>query len=51
MSGDFWIGWNLIVRTHIFYLAVWFQRERIEALLAADIMGHVLVPWCWQRMS
>jgi hypothetical protein len=51
MFGDRWIGWDSIMRTHIFSLTVWFQRKRIEALLAVNIMGHVLVPWCWQRMS
>jgi hypothetical protein len=27
-----------------FTLTVWFQRERLEALLAVNIMEHVLVP-------
>jgi hypothetical protein len=50
MIGDCWIGWDSVVRTHVFSVTVWFQRERIEALLLL-IMGHVLVSWCWQRMS
>jgi D-ribose pyranose/furanose isomerase RbsD len=29
------------VRTHVFTLAVWLQRERFEALLAVIIMEHV----------
>ena len=28
----------LVVRTYVFYLTVWFQRERFEALLAVNIM-------------
>jgi hypothetical protein len=27
-----------------FTLTVWFQRERLEALLAVNIMEHILVP-------
>jgi hypothetical protein len=30
------------VRTHVFILVVWFQRERDEALMSVAIMGHVL---------
>jgi hypothetical protein len=26
------------VRSHVFSLTIWFQRERIEALLAVNIM-------------
>jgi hypothetical protein len=51
MPGDRWIRWNSVVHSHVFSLTVWFQRERIEALLVVNIMGHVLVPWCWRRMS
>jgi hypothetical protein len=51
MPGDHWIRWDLIVLTHIFSMTVWFQRECIEALLAINVMGHVLVSWCWRRMS
>jgi hypothetical protein len=29
-----------------FFLAVWFQKERFQALIAANIMGNVLIPWC-----
>jgi hypothetical protein len=47
MPGDRWIGWDLVMRIHIFSLTVWFQKER----MAVNIMGHVLVPWCWRRMS
>jgi hypothetical protein len=46
MPGNRWIGWDLVMRTHVFSLAVRFQMERIEGLLAVNIMGHVLVPWC-----
>ena len=28
--GDCWIGWDSVVRTRVFSLAVWFQRERFE---------------------
>jgi hypothetical protein len=35
----------------MFSLTVWFQRERIEALLVVNIIGHVLVPCCLCRMS
>jgi hypothetical protein len=35
---------NSVVRTRVFSLTVWFQRERVEALLAVNIMEHVLVP-------
>jgi hypothetical protein len=45
MPKDRWIEWNPVVRTHVFYLTVWFQRERCEALLAVAIMWHDLVPW------
>jgi hypothetical protein len=38
-------------RAHPSSLVVWFQRERVEALLTVNIMEHVLVPWCWRRMS
>ena len=50
-------AWRLLDRVEFgrahpcFTLAVWFQRERFEALLAVNIMGHVLVPWCWRRRS
>ena len=50
-------AWRLLDRVGFgrahscFTLAVWFQRERFESLLAVNIMGHVLVPWCWRRMS
>jgi len=40
MPGDCWIGWYSIVRTRVFSLTVWFQRERFEALLAVNIMEH-----------
>jgi hypothetical protein len=45
MPEDRWIGWNPVVRAHVFYLTVWFQRECCEALLAVTIMWHDLVPW------
>jgi hypothetical protein len=32
----------LVVRIHVFYLAVWFQRERFEALLAVNFGAHFL---------
>jgi hypothetical protein len=38
-----------VVRTHVFYLTVWFQRERFEALLAANFMELVFFPWSWRR--
>jgi hypothetical protein len=44
MPEDRWIGWNPVVRAHVF-LTVWFQSERCEALLAVTIMWHDLVPW------
>jgi hypothetical protein len=34
-----------VVRTHVFYLTVWFQRERFEALLAVNFMELVFFPW------
>lgn len=40
MLGDCWIGWYSIVRTRVFSLTVWFQRERFEALPAVNIMEH-----------
>jgi hypothetical protein len=40
-----------VERTHVFYLTVWFQRERFEALLAVNIMELVFFPWCWRRRS
>jgi hypothetical protein len=51
MLGDRWIGWDSVVHTHVFSLTALFRRERIEALLAVNILGHILVPLCWQRMS
>jgi hypothetical protein len=33
---------------HIFYLTVWFLRERFKALLAVNIMEVVFFPWSWQ---
>jgi hypothetical protein len=33
MPGVCWIGWYSVVRTHTFISAVWFWRERREALL------------------
>jgi hypothetical protein len=45
-------AWRLLIRKGFirahpcFSLTVWFQRECFEALLAVNIMGHVLVPWC-----
>jgi hypothetical protein len=45
MPEDRWIEWNPVVRAHIFYLTVLFQRESCEALLAVTIMWHDLVPW------
>jgi hypothetical protein len=45
MPEDRWIGWNPVVHAHVFYLTIWFQRERCEALLAVTIMWHDLVPW------
>jgi hypothetical protein len=45
MPEDRWIGWNPVVRAHVFYLTVWFQRERCKTLLAVTIMWHDLVPW------
>ena len=30
------------MRTHVFILAVWFQRERVKALLCVTIMRLVL---------
>jgi hypothetical protein len=38
-----------VMRTHIFYLTVWFQRERFEALLAVNFMELVFFPWSWRR--
>jgi hypothetical protein len=29
-----------------FTLTVWVQTEHFEARMAANIMGHILVPWC-----
>ena len=43
MPGDCWIGWYSIVRTHVFSLTVWFQRERFEALLVVTIMEHAFL--------
>jgi hypothetical protein len=40
-----------VVRTHVFYLTVWFQRERFEALLAVNFMELIFFPWSWRRRS
>jgi hypothetical protein len=34
-----------VVRTHVFYLTVWFQKERFEALLAVNFMELISFPW------
>jgi hypothetical protein len=34
-----------VVHTYVFYLTVWFQRERFEALLAINFMELVFFPW------
>jgi hypothetical protein len=39
-----------VVRTRVFFFAVWFQRERIEPLLVVNIMEHAFVPWYWRKM-
>jgi hypothetical protein len=41
LPKDCWIGWDLVVHTHVF-LAVWFQRERGKVLLSVAFMWHVL---------
>jgi hypothetical protein len=42
MLGHCWIAWYLVVRIQVFYLTVWFQRKRCEALLVVTIMWHDL---------
>ena len=50
MPEDCWIG-CFRSSAPMFYLAVWFQRERFEALLDVNIMELVFFPWCWRRRS
>jgi hypothetical protein len=40
-----------VVRTHVFYLTIWFQRECFEALLTVNFMELVFFPWSWRRRS
>jgi hypothetical protein len=40
MPGDFWIGWDSVVRTRVLPV---FQRERFEALLVVNIMEHIFL--------
>jgi hypothetical protein len=42
LPRDCWLRWDSVVRTHVFFLTVWFQRERGEALLSVAIKWHVL---------
>jgi hypothetical protein len=39
MLEDCWIIWDSVLHT-IFYLTVWFQRERFEALLVVSIIWY-----------
>jgi hypothetical protein len=40
MPGDCRLRWDSVVRTHIFYLTVWFQKKRYETLLVVTNMWH-----------
>jgi hypothetical protein len=43
---------GVFVRAHTcVYLAIWFQRERFEALSAVNIIDLIFFSWCWGRRS
>jgi hypothetical protein len=42
MPGDCLIGWYSVMCTHVFTLAVWFEREHGKSLLSIAMKKHVL---------